>query len=171
MTACIVGWSHLPFGKHEEETIETLIVKAAKEALSHAGIGAAEVDEIFLGHFNAGFSPQDFTAALVLQAEPSLRFKPAMRVENACATGSAAVHTAIRSSYQILDAQGRRVTENDLAVTEEHCQNRRRDYFIRYYLSVPDRIYPGKYTLQLTIVDTLSQKIGQSTVDFTVVEK
>ena len=97
MSACIVGWSHLPFGKHEEETIETLIVKAAKEALSHAGIGAAEVDEIFLGHFNAGFSPQDFTAALVLQAEPSLRFKPAMRVENACATGSAAVHTAIRS--------------------------------------------------------------------------
>lgn len=80
-------------------------------------------------------------------------------------------HTAIRSSYQILDAQGRRVTENDLALTEEHCQNRRRDYFIRYFLSVPDRIYPGKYVLQLTIVDTLSQKIGQSSIDFTVVEK
>ncbi|MCE9604387.1 MAG: hypothetical protein K8U03_05715 [Planctomycetia bacterium] len=80
-------------------------------------------------------------------------------------------HTALRSSYQILDPQGRRVAENDLALTEEFCQNERRDYFIRYFLSVPERIYDGKYTLQLTIVDTLSQKIGQSTIDFTVGEE
>ena len=80
-------------------------------------------------------------------------------------------HTALRSSYQILDAQGRRVAENDLALTEEYCQNLRRDYFLRYFLSVPERIYAGKYTLQLTIVDTLSQKIGQSSIEFTVVDK
>ena len=40
------------------------------------------------------FSAQDFTAGLVLQASDDLRFKPATRVENACATGSAAVHQA-----------------------------------------------------------------------------
>jgi hypothetical protein len=80
-------------------------------------------------------------------------------------------HTALRSSYQILDAHGRRVAENDLALTEEHCQNLRRDYFLRYFLSIPERIYAGKYTLQLTIVDTLSQKIGQSSIEFTVTEK
>jgi acetyl-CoA C-acetyltransferase len=50
-----------------------------------------------LGHFNAGFSPQDFTASLVLQADPALRFKPATRVENACATGSAAVQAGVKS--------------------------------------------------------------------------
>lgn len=77
-------------------------------------------------------------------------------------------HTALRSSYQILDAQGRRVAENDLALTEEYCRNQRRDYFLRYFLSVPERIYDGNYTLQLTIVDTLSQKIGTSTIEFTV---
>jgi acetyl-CoA C-acetyltransferase len=33
----------------------------------------------------------------VLQADPDLRFKPATRVENACATGSAAVHQALKS--------------------------------------------------------------------------
>src|SRR6266436_5131923 len=44
-----------------------------------------------------GFTPQDFTASLVLQAYPQLRFKPATRVENACATGSAAVHQGIRA--------------------------------------------------------------------------
>jgi acetyl-CoA C-acetyltransferase len=97
MTACIVGWSHLPFGKHDNETVESLIVAAARAALDHAGLAAADIDEIVLGHFNAGFSPQDFTAGLVLQADPDFRFKPATRVENACATGSAAVHNAIKT--------------------------------------------------------------------------
>jgi acetyl-CoA C-acetyltransferase len=34
---------------------------------------------------------------LVLQASPDFRFKPATRVENACATGSAAVHLGLKS--------------------------------------------------------------------------
>jgi acetyl-CoA C-acetyltransferase len=97
MTACIVGWAHTPFGKLSGETVESLIVRVAGEALADAGVPAADVDEIVLGHFNAGFSPQDFTAALVLQASPDLRFKRASRVENACATGSAAVHQGIKA--------------------------------------------------------------------------
>lgn len=97
MSASIVGWSHLPFGKHADETVESLIVKAANAAVADAGIDPGDVDEIVLGHFNAGFSEQDFTAALVLQANPAFRFKPATRVENACATGSAAVHQGVKS--------------------------------------------------------------------------
>jgi len=97
MTACIVGWAHSRFGKLEGETLEGMITKVASEALEHAGIGPEDVDEIVLGHFNAGFSPQDFTASLVLQADDRLRFKPATRVENACATGSAAVRQGIRA--------------------------------------------------------------------------
>jgi len=97
MTACIVGWAHTPFGKLSVESVESLIVRVAGEALADAGVAARDVDEIVLGHFNAGFSQQDFTAALVLQASPELRFKRATRVENACATGSAAVHQGIKS--------------------------------------------------------------------------
>ncbi len=97
MTACIVGWSHTPFGKLDTETVESLIVRAATGALADAGIAPGDVDEIVLGHFNAGFSAQDFTAALVLQASPDLRFKRATRVENACATGSAAIHQGIKA--------------------------------------------------------------------------
>lgn len=97
MTACIVGWAHTPFGKLTNETVESLIVRVAVDALADAGIGPKDLDEIVLGHFNAGFSAQDFTAALVLQASPDLRFKRATRVENACATGSAAVHQGIRT--------------------------------------------------------------------------
>ena len=97
MTACIVGWAHTPFGKLAGETVESLIVRVVNEALIDAGIAAKDVDEIVLGHFNAGFSAQDFTASLVLQAAPDLRFKRATRVENACATGSAAVHQGLKS--------------------------------------------------------------------------
>lgn len=96
MSASIIGWSHTSFGK-KEESVEELIVMVAREALAHAKIAADEVDEIYLGHYNAGFSQQDFTASLVLQADPHLRFKPTTRVENACATGSAAVHQAAKS--------------------------------------------------------------------------
>jgi acetyl-CoA C-acetyltransferase len=105
MTACIVGWAHTPFGKLSGETVESLIVRVAGEALADAGIDPKDVDEIVLGHFNAGFSAQDFTAALVLQASPDLRFKRATRVENACATGSAAVHQGIKT----IDARAARV--------------------------------------------------------------
>ncbi len=105
MTACIVGWAHTPFGKLDGETVESLIVRVANEAMADAGIEAKNVDEIVLGHFNAGFSGQDFTAALVLQASPDLRFKRATRVENACATGSAAVHQGIKA----IDAKHARI--------------------------------------------------------------
>jgi acetyl-CoA C-acetyltransferase len=97
MTACIIGWAHTQFGRLDGETVESLVVRAATEALADAGVAAGDVDEILLGHFNAGFSAQDFTASLVLQASPDLRFKRATRVENACATGSAAVHHGVRA--------------------------------------------------------------------------
>jgi acetyl-CoA C-acetyltransferase len=97
MTGCIVGWAHTPFGKLDTETVESLIVRVATDALADAGVAPSDVDEIVLGHFNAGFSAQDFTASLVLQASDDLRFKRATRVENACATGSAAVHQGLRA--------------------------------------------------------------------------
>ena len=94
MTACIVGWSHLKFGKSEDD-VEDMVTKVAIEAIHDAGFEPKDVDSIFLGHFGGAFSPQGFTSSLVLQAAPDLRFKSAMRVENACATGSAAVHQGI----------------------------------------------------------------------------
>ena len=97
MTGCIVGWAHTKFGKHEGVELETLIVDAATEALVDAGVAPADVDEIYIGHFNGGFVMQDFPASLVLQAHEDLRFKPATRVENACATGTAAIHQGLNA--------------------------------------------------------------------------
>src|SRR4051812_18922105 len=97
MTGLIVGGAPTPFGRLDPESVESLIVRVATDAIADAGIAPAAVDEIVLGHFNAGFSAQDFTASLVLQAAPELRFKRATRVENACATGSAAVHQGLQA--------------------------------------------------------------------------
>ncbi len=95
MTACIVGWAHTPFGKLEDPDIESLFGRVARAAIEDAGIEAEELDAAFVGVFNGGFVPQDFFSSLLLQTIPELRFKPTTRYENACATGSAAIHGAL----------------------------------------------------------------------------
>ncbi len=77
--------------------MESLLTQAIDQALEDAEVDAKDIDEIFLGHFNGGLAAQDFTASLALQSQPEMRFKPTTRVENACATGTAAVHAGIRA--------------------------------------------------------------------------
>ena len=97
MTACIVGWAHGKFGKHDGVELEALIAKVATEALADAGLEAKDIDAVYIGTFNGGFVRQEFPASLVFQADPAFRFKPATRVENACATGSAAIHQGLNA--------------------------------------------------------------------------
>ena len=93
MTACIVGYSHFPFGKHDDHDAEAMIIQVATEAMADTGVGPADIDAIYVGQFGR-FERQEFTSSLVFQASDKFRFKPSTRVENACATGSAAVHQA-----------------------------------------------------------------------------
>ena len=95
MTGCIVGWAHTRFGRHDNEDVESLIVKVATDAIHDAGLAPSDVDAIYVGQMNGGFVRQEFPSSLALQADPSLRFKPVTRVENACATGSAAIHQGL----------------------------------------------------------------------------
>ena len=75
MTACIVGWSHGKFGKLDGETSESLIVKAASEAIAHAGIEPKDIDVIYVGNMNGGFVRQEFHSSLAA-AGPS---RPALQ--------------------------------------------------------------------------------------------
>lgn len=93
--AVIVGWSHIPFGKLTEPDTEALIAQVAGPALEHAGVPATDVDGIYVGVMNGGFQKQDFQGALVATSVPELAYVPAVRLENACATGSAALYTAM----------------------------------------------------------------------------
>ena len=92
---CIIGWGHTPFGKLDAADSEQLIRDAVQPALASAGLQASDIDGVFVGHYNGGFLPQDFTASLVAMALPELRHVPAVRLENACATGSAAIWAAL----------------------------------------------------------------------------
>ncbi|MCA9060851.1 MAG: acetyl-CoA acetyltransferase [Planctomycetaceae bacterium] len=95
MKAQIVGWSHLPFGKREEPDVEALLAAVARPALDHAGVDPRDVDAVYVGVMNNGFSRQGFEASLVGVAVPELAATPATRLEIACATGSAAIHAAL----------------------------------------------------------------------------
>lgn len=94
---CITGWSHSQFGKLDGLDPEVLIGDVARNAIAHAGLTPADIGSIHIGTFNGGFLYQDFPSSLVFNQIPELRFTPSVRVENACATGSAAIHSGLQS--------------------------------------------------------------------------
>ncbi|WP_284778156.1 acetyl-CoA acetyltransferase [Agrobacterium sp. lyk4-40-TYG-31] len=93
--AQIVGWAHGQFGKSPLENTEQLMASVLAPAMEHAGIDAGDIDGIFVGVMNNGFSKQDFQAALVAMGDERLTHTPAVRFENACATGTAALYSAM----------------------------------------------------------------------------
>ena len=62
----IVGWGHTPFGKLSGQSLEQLIIAAAREALDDAGIDGAAIDAVWLGHFNAGMVADAFCSSMIL---------------------------------------------------------------------------------------------------------
>ena len=92
----ITGNGHTRFGRLSDN-LETLIVDAAREAMSDAGVSGAAVDAVYLGNFNSGLVPDAFASSLIHQADPGLRYKPATRCENACASGAAAIFAGMNA--------------------------------------------------------------------------
>ncbi|KNH14423.1 acetyl-CoA acetyltransferase [Arthrobacter sp. ZBG10] len=93
----LTGWGHSQFGKLTDQTLESLIVQVATEAITTAGIEPGRIDEIYLGQFNSGMMPLAFPSSLALQVSDQLANVPATRVENACASGSAAFQQGTKS--------------------------------------------------------------------------
>ncbi|MEO0829485.1 MAG: acetyl-CoA acetyltransferase [Pseudomonadota bacterium] len=93
--AVMVGWAHSPFGKLEAADVEELLALVGQSALEHAGVQGSDIDYVTVGVMNGGFSKQGFDGALASVAVPGLEHVPAARLENACATGSAALYTAV----------------------------------------------------------------------------
>lgn len=111
--------------------------------------------------------------------QPSLsrRFKPGeevtlyLEVENfSSSEKSDGFHTVIGSSYRVLDARGTRVDGREYPALEDICLSPRRDFFIQYGVTLPERIYPGEYQLELTLTDQIGSKIGRASIDFEIVD-
>ena len=93
----IIGWGHNKFGRNVTQSTEDMIAEVVSEAISHAQVDPKDIDNIVVGTFNNGFQKQDFHGALPAINCEVLKHVPSLRVENACATGSAAIHTALNS--------------------------------------------------------------------------
>jgi len=74
----------MPFGERWGQGTNDLLIDAAKDALASAGITIRDVDAFWLGTLFSGNS------GLTLSRPLKIDYKPVTRVENFCATGSAA---------------------------------------------------------------------------------
>jgi acetyl-CoA C-acetyltransferase len=93
--ARITGWAHTEFGRRDDPDVEALMARVSTAALEHAGVEPDDVDAIYVGVVNGGFSRQVFEGALAARVDARLAPKPSVHVENACATGSAAIYGAM----------------------------------------------------------------------------
>ncbi len=104
----IIGASNTKFGSFVQKNKETgevtdlkslyeLMIEAGQGALADAGIPGSEIDGVWLGSCAPGmFANQEHLAAFALEIDPAgLRYKPATRCEDACASGSVALFDAI----------------------------------------------------------------------------
>lgn len=97
MSICVLGTSHTKFGKLPDSIYE-LIVKAGKNAIEDAKIKAEEIDGVWIANYGSlSFNDQSHLGTVAIDIDESLRFKPCVKVESACASGSAAILQAINA--------------------------------------------------------------------------
>ncbi len=87
----IVGVGHSKFGTRNDVNLAELAWEAIKGALQDAGITQKDVDYVVYGH--AGGWSSEPMAPIVINEYAGLYPKGSLRVETACATGTAAIKT------------------------------------------------------------------------------
>jgi acetyl-CoA acyltransferase len=91
----IAGIGMTRFGKHEDKSLRQLAGEAVTGALADAGLAADELDCAFAANSVAGIiTGQEAVRGQVSMKELGLGGIPIFNVENACASGSTAVHLA-----------------------------------------------------------------------------
>jgi hypothetical protein len=79
--------------------------------------------------------------------------------------------THFNGSFEIFDAEGKRVADKVLPADRQAGKNYRRDYFIAYRMHLPSHLEAGSYRLELTIEDIKGQKYGSSSIHFQIEAK
>ena len=90
--AAVIGVGHSRFGVRSDATIQEIAFESVKEALKDAGIEQKDIDLSVVG--TAGTRTYELMPAVPINEYVGLEGKGPIRVEAACATGSAAVYTA-----------------------------------------------------------------------------
>jgi acetyl-CoA acetyltransferase len=95
MKAVIAGVGMTPFGKHPDTGLKALGAAAVTAALEDAGITAADLDAAFVGNAAAGvLTGQECIRGQVILRSLGIGKIPVINVENACGSGSTALHQA-----------------------------------------------------------------------------
>ena len=93
--AVIAGVGMTRFGKHLETGLKALGAEAVRSAIGDAGIALADLDAAYVGNAAAGLvTGQESIRGQVILRSLGLGRLPVVNVENACASGSTAVHQA-----------------------------------------------------------------------------
>ncbi len=94
----IAGIAMTVFGRHLERSIDDLAGEALRGALQDAGCGADAIGTAFYaGITNGSLQGQTAIPGQVVFSKIGLEGIPVFNVENACASGSTAVHLAVQS--------------------------------------------------------------------------
>lgn len=92
--ATITGVGMTTFGKHADRSLRSLAQEAADAALADAGISMDKVDVVVFSNAAGGLLSGQEMIRGQAALRGSLDGKPVINVENACASGSTAVHVA-----------------------------------------------------------------------------
>jgi hypothetical protein len=76
--------------------------------------------------------------------------------------------TSLGSTYEILNEKDQRVDGGEFPNVEDVCRTRRRDFHIQFGLTLPEKIAPGRYQLELIVRDRQSDKIAHATAHFEI---
>ncbi len=106
----------------------------------------------------------------VLDRFSEARFQPGQEVivyfelDHLSSTESAAGHTTcIDASLKLVDASGQTVEEWSFEPIAETCPAKRRDYFARYVIRIPETV-TGPCRLDIAVVDTLADASANATL-------
>ncbi len=91
----IVGVGHSKFGKRTDVNVAELAFESIKQAVEDAGVDRKEIENVVVG--SAGGWYEESLPAVIVNEYAGLRGVGTMRVEAACASGSAAVKAAYLS--------------------------------------------------------------------------
>ncbi len=111
----------------------------------------------------------------VVDRFPRAAFRPGQEVliyfelENLLSRQSAAGHTTgVDTAFRLVAPDGEPVNDWTFPPLVETCHAPRRDYFVRYFLTVPEELTPGQYRLEFLVTDTLAGGSTESALDLEV---
>ncbi|MDN3059776.1 thiolase family protein [Streptomyces sp. SRF1] len=93
--AVIAGAGSTTFGRFPSSTVRSLASDAARHALSDAGVAPDQIEQVYFSNAASGLlTGQEMIRGQVALRDLGLSSVPVINVENACASGSTAVHLA-----------------------------------------------------------------------------